>query len=174
MHDSTKDPFVQGFNRFYEKKVDFLRCCEEDPQLQGLKVDAARATPACNELAHSLGFMPDHFIRGGSMRPVDGLKRWQSIVEMAFIYADGISHGERQRGGGLLFPIDLPVPRCSNTLGEAARSIPTGDPRAAGELASIATLTKPASLEHAALPANANGPMRRSNTTSLDARMVCE
>ena len=119
-----EDPFISHFDKFYEAKKRFLERCETDPQLRGKMVDDARADPACESLERVLGFMPHQFLGGTRTTPMYGLKRWQSLVEMAYIYADGTK--EAERGGGLLMPVDLPVRRdaVSSALNEAATALP--------------------------------------------------
>jgi len=115
------DPFVKGFDKFYVAKQEFLKECSnsEKPNLYQKSVNDVRKDERCKEVEETLGFMPDTFQNGARSTPMNGLKRWQSIVEMAFIYADGRGN---ERGGGLLMPIDLPVPvRCSSVSDLAER-----------------------------------------------------
>ena len=90
---------------------------------------------------------------------------------MAFIYADGI---DKERGGGLLQYIDLPVPRCSTALsgsGGGALGSPQG-----GVGPSVMTPSIPASPKHGpassprqTAPSDRPVPLRRSSTLANDA-----
>jgi hypothetical protein len=59
------------------------------------------------------GFMPAFFQNGQTGRAANCWKRWQTIVEMAYLYqqdmAQGVNPGTTVRGGGFLIPIDIPV-----------------------------------------------------------------
>lgn len=64
------------------------------------------------EMKGTLGFLPRCFNAGDERPARPGLKRWQTIVEMAILYQCG--EGD-QRGGGLLMNMDIPVRFASAT-----------------------------------------------------------
>lgn len=108
---------TEGFQEFFKAKEKFVQYCEKE--LPKMKLDKACEKEEVKDLVQCMkkktgGFMPADFQNGHFESPRNGLKRWQGIVEMAHIYADGDADSER--GGGLLMPFNIPVDKATETI----------------------------------------------------------